>query len=271
MKNFEGVANTTFIPLQARISISKKFPDLFYDKKALELEEYLPDNASKGSFEYTDLASVARYFNMDKMVSTFIEHNAPCNVIYFGAGLESAYFRLTEKLGTDKAKFYEIDLPEVMDARRRVYGENPGEKLIGGDMFALDWLKDIEDKAFPTIMIVSGVFQYFLEKDILKFIAALTEAFPGGELVFDATNTKGLKFTNWFIKRTGNKNALMTFGVDDSEEFARKANAKLLEEKLFFTEVQKILGKRANFISHVSMKNADNGKKTIILRLKLAE
>ena len=270
MDKFDGVANTLFVPLVARINISKKFPDLFYDKKALELEKYLPNDVAKGSFEYSNIASVARYYNMDAMASEFIKMNAPCNVIYLGAGLESAYFRLREKLGLGKAKFYEIDLPEVIETRRRVYGDNPDEKLIGGDMFALDWIGEIEDRSLPTIILISGVFQYFMEADILKFIENLSLEFPGQELVFDATNKKGLKFTNWFIKRTGNKDAIMTFAIDDSSEFARKAHVTLLEEKLFFSEIRKMLGKRANFISRLSMKNADRGKKTIILRLRLS-
>ena len=132
----------------------------------MELEDYLPDDAAKGAFEYTNLASVARYYNMDMMVESFIEKHNPCNVIYFGAELESAYFRITEKTALGKAKFYEIDLPEVMDARRKVFGENQDEKLIAGDMFSMDWLAKIEDKTLPTIMLVSGVFQYFMDGDI---------------------------------------------------------------------------------------------------------
>lgn len=53
------------------------------------------------------------------MASEFITMNTPCNVIYLGAGLESAYFRLRERLGLGKAKFYEIDLPEVIETRRK--------------------------------------------------------------------------------------------------------------------------------------------------------
>ena len=48
MKKFEGVANTLFVPLVARIAISKEFPEYFYDLKALELEPDLPQGADKG-------------------------------------------------------------------------------------------------------------------------------------------------------------------------------------------------------------------------------
>jgi O-methyltransferase involved in polyketide biosynthesis len=34
---FEGVADTLFIPLAARVEISKRFPGYFYDEKALAI------------------------------------------------------------------------------------------------------------------------------------------------------------------------------------------------------------------------------------------
>ena len=58
-----------------------------------------------------------------------------------------------------------------------------------------------------------------METNILKFIENLTLEFFKQELVFDAINTKGMKFTNQFIKRTGNaayeiiKNRLEECGV----------------------------------------------------------
>lgn len=76
MNKFDGVANTLFVPLVARINISKKFPEYFMDEKALELEKYLPQGADKGSSEYSNMASVARYYNMDKTVTAFAKSYA---------------------------------------------------------------------------------------------------------------------------------------------------------------------------------------------------
>ena len=37
-KTFEGVADTLYIPLAARVYVSKRFPEYFFDPKSLELE-----------------------------------------------------------------------------------------------------------------------------------------------------------------------------------------------------------------------------------------
>lgn len=119
MNKFDGVANTLFVPLVARINISKKFPEYFMDEKALELEKYLPQGVDKGSSEYSNMASVARYYNMDKTVIAFAKSYAESNIVYLGAGLETAYDRLSDKIENRTVHWYETDLPEVIEARKK--------------------------------------------------------------------------------------------------------------------------------------------------------
>ena len=268
MEKFEGVANTLFVPLVARIAVSKEFPEYFKDKKALELEPYLPKDAAKGSSQYTNMASAARYYNMDRMVTAFADKYPECNVVYLGAGLETAYDRLYDK--HPEVHWYECDLPEVIEARQKVFGLRNHETLIPGDMFRMEWTSQI-DSSLPTILLVSGVFQYFHEEEVIGFIKNCGAAFPGAEIIFDATSKLGLLYTNWFIKRTGNKNALMYFGIDNSGEFARKCGALLLEERTFFPDALKMLGRKLTLMTRISMKTAERGKMGLILRLKLKD
>ena len=88
-------------------------------------------------------------------------------------------------------------------------------------------------------------------------------------MIFDATSKSGLIFTNWFIKRTGNKTALMYFYVDDSNDFAKKCGVTLLEERTFFAEALKILRTKLSFFTKISMKIAERKKQVKILHLKL--
>ena len=92
---------------------------------------------------------------------------------------------------------------------------------------------------------------------------------PLGEIIFDATSESGLKFTNWFIKRTGNANALMHFDINDSRNFADKCGMELLDEKTFYPDALKMLGKRLNIVTKISMKIAEKKKQVLILHLKL--
>jgi len=265
MSDFEGVSDTLYIPLSARIYVSKRFPQYFYDEKSLELESKIPNTTiTDNSSEYTMMASVARYYNFDEMISNYIESHGKCNIINLGAGLETAYFRIDRK----NSIFYEMDLPEVIELRKELLGENNGETLIAGDLFDLKWTKEI-DTTLPSLITVSGVFQYFHENQILKFIKGLKNEFEDAEIIFDATSKGGLKFTNRYVKKTGNTSALMYFYLNDCEEFASKSGTELIEERTFYPETLKMLSKELSFMTKLFMKIADSRKNAIILHLKL--
>ena len=120
-KTFEGVADTLYIPLTARIYVSKRFPEYFYDPKSLELESAIPgESIQAGSNEYTMIASAARYHNLDEMARTYIAAHSSCSIVNVGCGLETMFWRV----GPDApdARFYEMDLSEVIDVRHRRSG-----------------------------------------------------------------------------------------------------------------------------------------------------
>ncbi len=269
MSKFEGVSDTLFIPLTARIYMSRRFPEYFYDPKALELEPALPDNSiEKKSSEYSMIASVARYYNLDEMTKTFISsNNGNCNIVNLGCGLDTAYYRIGDK----KPMFYEIDLPDVIEARRKVLGENENEKLIAGDLFDMKWTDQIKDKVIPTLLIVSGVFQYFHEEDILAFINNVKEIFPDAGLIFDAVSSVGISYTNKYVKKTGNMSAMMYFYVDDPGEFAEKAGVKLIEWRPFYTAARKMIGKKTGLYTRIAMKVTDDQGRAKLLYLSLTK
>ena len=251
------VRNTLYIPLTARIQVSKRFPDFFCDEVSLSLEDSIPYRSiEQNSSEYTYMASVCRYQVTDRIVREFIEKNERCNVINLGAGLETMYYRLSDR----RAHFYEIDLPEVMELRKQLLPASTEETLISHDMFDMGWTAGI-DASLPTMITALGVFQYFEKERLLKLIEDLKERFPGAELVFDAMNSNAIGFANRYVKKTGNTEAYMPFYIDDPAEFAREAKMVFLEEKKFFTDARKNLKRRLNLYTRIAMKVVDEGSR----------
>ncbi|MDR1893884.1 MAG: class I SAM-dependent methyltransferase [Spirochaetales bacterium] len=263
MSTLQGVPDTLFIPLAARIFVSKTFPEYFFDEKALSLETYIPDDTiQKRSSEYSFMASAARYYNLDGMVRAFIKKNGKSNIVYLGAGFETAYYRLNEQM----AVFYEIDLPGVIAARRTILGEQKNELLIACDIFDMEWTKQI-DKSIPTLLVVSGVFQYFKEDKVIRFVNDIKKVWTRVELIFDATNSTGIKYANRYVQKTGNTDALMHFCIDDSIEFSKRTETKLIEERVFFTDARKMLAKKLGLYTRIAMKVVDDKKRAILLHL----
>ncbi len=263
-RTLAGVPDTTYIPLVARIYVSKRFPDYFRDDQALALESQIPGEAIRAnSGEYECMASVARSHVIDGKVSEFLASHPAGNVVFLGGGLETTWGRV----GVATARCYQVDLPEVIEVRRRALGQAANEGLIAGDMFAMEWAGQI-DASLPTLLVVSGVWQYFHEDKILAMIADLKQAFPQGELVFDATDTEGLKFTNKYVEKTGNTDARMYFGLDDPQGFADRAGCELLSVDGFYADALK-LGRRLSLRTRIFMYFADKWGRVKVVRLRL--
>jgi O-methyltransferase involved in polyketide biosynthesis len=265
MSELQGVADTLFIPLEARIFVSKKFPEYFYDEKALSLAAHIPPaSIREKSSEYSFMASVARYYNMDAMTRAFIAKHSACNIINLGAGLETAYFRLNQPSAT----FYEVDLPKVIETRELLLGKHANEILIGCDLFDLAWTEQVE-QSLPTLLLASGVFQYFTEEKVIQFIHSIQDSFNKAELIFDATNETGIKYTNRYVRKTGNTEALMHFYVNDGATFAKKATTTLIEERVFFTDARRMLAKKLGLYTRIAMRVVDNKRRAILLHLRV--
>ncbi len=264
---FSGVEDTLFIPLVARIEISKKFPEYFYDKKALSLENDLcVQSIACKSSEYSFMASTSRAVIMDNAVNEFISKKVKCNVVCIGCGLETMAWRIKER--SKGAHFYEIDFPSVIENRERILGVKENETLIPGNANDLYFAAHI-DCNLPTIFVVAGVFQYFKEPEVLALIKKLKGEFNDAVLLFDATNSVGLKYAQSYVKKTGNNNAMMYFCIDNPQEFAKKSSTELVSMCGFFGKALKQLKGRLKILTRVAMWVADSKNRTMILTYKL--
>lgn len=91
--SLQGVEDTLYIPLYARIYASKRFPDYFYDEKALLLERNISlRTIAQNTFEYFNMASVCRQQIIDKKIVSFLEHNHACNVVFLGGRFRNSIF-----------------------------------------------------------------------------------------------------------------------------------------------------------------------------------
>ncbi len=259
-----GVEDTLFIPLNARIEISKRFPQYFYDEKALSISNQLHlETISANSSEYSMMASVSRAVTMDSIVNNYIEQNKKCNVVCLGCGLETMAWRVC-----DGAHFYEVDFPLVIEGRKNILGAKENETLISGNACEIDLSEHI-DTSSPTLFVVAGVFQYFNEADVLSLIKKLQQQFTNAQLLFDATNETGIKYVQKYVAKTGNQNAMMHFYINNPQEFANKANAQILSVSGFYDKARRQLKSSLKLFTKIAMKVADEKKRTIIIHLKL--
>ena len=265
MTDFSTVEDTLFVPMLGRIYASEQFPHILMDKKALSLKPLLPENL-KGKdtqTQYTLMASAVRSTNMDRYIQDFLKRYPEGIIAQLGCGLETTFFRNDN----GKAQWYEIDLPNVIQYRKKMLGEPEREHLITASAFEKDWIEQIrnEHPDTPILVTASGLFYYFKE-DVVVGLFELLKDYGKIEVLFDTVNESGMKRMAKYMKQVGHEDASMYFYVEDGKKLCQKLGAALLQEEAYYAHTPK---KGLSFMTSISMKVSDHYKMVKMIHFSL--
>jgi O-methyltransferase involved in polyketide biosynthesis len=119
---------------------------------------------------------------LDEWSAAFLARHPDAVVLHAGCGLDSRGLRLDPPA---PALWIDLDLPEVMAVRRRVYPERERHLAIAASVTATDWWARVPAER-PLLVVAEGLLMYLPEPDVRRLAVAIADrAAPGGELVFD--------------------------------------------------------------------------------------
>lgn len=180
------VAETLLIPLYMRAKESRRGEDaILRDPMAERLAESIDyDYSALDRAPLSEVGCVVRGWYFDCAVRRFIDAcGGNAVMVNVGCGLDTRYQRLAD----DRATYYELDLPEVMDLRRRLVPEPKNDRYISASLLDTDWMDMLcgrhPDSRF--IFVAEGVLMYFYPKQVRGFLQELASRFAGGEVWFD--------------------------------------------------------------------------------------
>ena len=171
------------------------------------------------------LAARARI--MDDWVRDFLKRNADAVVLHLGCGLDTRFQRIDPPAGVD---WFDVDYPEVIDLRRKLYPAKPNHHLVSASVAELEWLDAIA-KDRPAMVVAEGLTPYLRPEAGRRLFSALVERLPRGEIVCEVYSELGLKFVrnSPACKATG---ADLYWAIDDPCELERAApGLRLLEDR----------------------------------------
>ncbi len=163
------VAETLLIPLYMRAKESRRNNPILYDKAAEWLADSLEyDYSQFDGAKLSEVGCVVRGWYFDCAVRRFIKAHSHPVVVNVGCGLDTCF----QRIGSQKAVFYDLDLPEVIALRRELIPEQPDNVYIEASLLETDWMDDLRRKhpEAEFIFIVEGVLMYFYEKQVKSFL-----------------------------------------------------------------------------------------------------
>lgn len=253
MADFNKIEDTLFVPMLGRIYASENFPNILYDKKALEIKSRLPKNI-KGQdtqTQYTLMAGAVRSTNMDRYIKDFIKREPNGIIVQLGCGLETTHYRNDN----GKTIWYEVDLEDVINYRKELLGETSRDICIVGDAFSEEWIKQIRatHPTEPILVTASGLFYYFEENKVIDLFKILSK-YGCIEILFDTVNHSGMKQISKYMKQVGHEDAAMYFYVDKAQNIADEFGGKVLNEEPYYAHTDK---KGLTFITSMTMRISD--------------
>ena len=180
------VAETLLIPLYMRAKESRRKGDaILKDTMAEQLVNSIEyDYSQFDGAKMSEVGCVVRGKYFDDAIRRFILSHSHPVVVNVGCGLDTRY----QRIGNDQtAVFYELDLPEVIDLRRKLIPETGEDRYIAASLLETGWM-DALKKQHPEgqfIFVVEGVLMYFYEEQVKTVLKHIAKRFSGGELWFD--------------------------------------------------------------------------------------
>lgn len=196
----DSVNKTLYIPLFGKSLVSKK-GIILHDVKAEEIWaaegfSLKGKSASKWLAYYMGMRSAV----FDRWVRDRMKAMPEATVLHLGCGMDSRICRV----GNSGHMWYDVDFPEVIEARRRYYPETEHYSMIGSDACAPDYLNRTEGNC--AIVVMEGISMYLPQKNLLRLLRSLNERFERVDLLMDC-------YTEFAAKASKYKNPINEVGV----------------------------------------------------------
>ena len=264
----DSVQETLLIPLYGRKMAMDLYPDLFSDWDCQELLEQIDFEAPKMSCIKAKIGAImaaTRQYDMAESCRRYLKENPNAAVVNLGCGLDTTFSQVDN--GT--AVGYHLDFPDVIRIRNDLLPAKERQYSIPCDLTDHRWFDAIDFKPEDgVVFFASGVFYYLRTEDVRNLFCAMAKRFPGGKLVFDATNAKGLKnMLKTWLKPSEMEGVGLYFSVDDEQALAAwSENFTSVTRKGYMTGYRK-LDKRYGPIANTIFKFGDSSKMCQIIEI----
>ncbi|MDQ3887155.1 MAG: class I SAM-dependent methyltransferase, partial [Actinomycetota bacterium] len=141
--DFSGVQSTMLITLFLRALDCKEAEPILggrFAAEAVDRIDYDWTKVDKPNITRNRFGVALRAKQFDVWVAEFLRGNPGATVLQLACGLDSRAFRLD--LPTE-VRWFDVDLPDVMDLRRKLYDEADGYRMIAASVTDEAWLAQI--------------------------------------------------------------------------------------------------------------------------------
>lgn len=233
MQKIESVSETLLVPLWARAAETKHANPIIKDEKSVEIMASIDYDFSKFEDQWpTQLSIAIRTEILDNTTKSFIDKYPEATIINLGCGLDTRFFRVDNS----KIRWYDLDLPEVVQIRSQFFNHTDRYKMIAKSVFDYSWITEI--KANEHVLIIAeGLMMYFTEYEVKNLLNTLANSFKGAEMLLETIPASLVKQSQKkdLIKKQYQMEAQFQWGIKKGKDLEKLNNQiKFIEEWHYF-------------------------------------
>ena len=230
------VEETALIPVAIKASESMRKNARVVDKTAVEITQHLGLDFGKFDRFMSHEGVIARTIMLDKMVLDFIKAHENAAIVNLGAGFDDRFSRVDD----GKVLWFDVDLPDSIAARRKVFREKKRVKMIGASVLEEAWCAEVKEAdGRDMLFIAEGLFMYLSMAEISLLLNVLTSNFPHGTLFAEQNSPLFVK-NQKYHDTVKNTNAVFKSGTKSARELCDLCGAlKFVDEHSFNEEMRK--------------------------------
>ncbi|MGW3974603.1 class I SAM-dependent methyltransferase [Streptomyces ardesiacus] len=176
------VQETLLIPLYARAAETRKEHALLRDPHAEEIVACLDYDFGRFDGLPSLTGALLRTLLFDEWVADFLSAHPRGTVVEIGTGLNTRYERVDNGL----ARWFELDLPDVIALRRRFFTDTPRRTMVASSVTDEAWTAEVSAGGDgPCLFLAEAVLPYLDEADVHRVVDLLADRFPGSLLALD--------------------------------------------------------------------------------------
>ena len=222
----DSVQETLIIPLYSRKICSSLYPNIYYDKIAVDLINQIDydfseiEKKSKSLMQrFGALEVAARQSDMTYEIKDYLKNHPYASIVNLGCGLDNT----GRNCDNGKCKIYNLDFLDVIKVRNELLPPLDREENIACNLNDVEWFDKI-DNSNGVIFFASGVFYYFLDEEVKSLIVKMSNYFNDSVLVFDAAGKMTVKLISMWLNSLKVKEVGTYFSASDLKEISSWTN-----------------------------------------------
>ena len=221
------VQESLLVPLYGRALDTLGKRPILNDPKAVEMVESIDWDFRRFNQRRRVVGCALRSAMFDEWVKDFLRCHPEGTVVEIGAGLNTRF----ERLDNGAVHWFDLDLPDVVELRRRFFIDSDRRVTLAGSILDPGWMAAVRQSPGPYCFVAEAVFIYLTEEQVRGALAQIASNFPGVSIAFDTAILKAVNHENKDHARR-KLGARFAWACEDPEEIEGwKIGLRLVESR----------------------------------------